>query len=134
MASFPIIDHPGYAKRISLPKYNGHVCGTTSDAKAAGHAIRSYWPAMSEEEHLASAKRLEGAAGHYNHAASVLRMGACLETFGRCEEATDYKVSAIGREEYPPAVKEAIRTAAHRATDCLNAAQGHLYAARYLCR
>lgn len=122
-----------YSKEIKMRKYSGAYTAKSSMTKPAAYAARQAFPHYTRSQHLLASRQLRIAASAFEAAAISLRQAASCITFARSTSATlDYKVSAIGREEYPEQVKDAIRTAAHAETNCRNAASAHEYAAKYL--
>lgn len=93
--------------------------------------LRALLPLWDKVAHTKLAQNYLARAGAHDALVIWLRELACLETFGRPFEFTDYKVSAIGRDEFSEERKNQIRYHAHTATDLRELARAHAWCARY---
>lgn len=129
----PTLNHPAYQARVKLRGYTSQVSviGAHSNADGAKVLCRLN-PEWSKDDH----KRLA-----YQHALEAERLKArysdlleqaAQETFGRSWQVSDYRVSAIGRDEFSPAIKDALRFAAHAQANHQAIARAHQVAAQRL--
>ncbi len=127
----PALDHPAYSARIKLRGYNGPVTfqGAVSDTDSARVLHRAN-PSWSKDEHLDLAQRHTIEADRLNNLHTRLLNQAHMETFGRPPVISDYRITAIGREEYPEEMKTQLRQAAYGYTAHAQASRGHRAAAR----
>jgi hypothetical protein len=125
------LDHPAYHHPVKLRGYNGKVdvfraCLPTDGARVLRHAK----PDWSVSEHLELATRHRVESERLSTLHGELLDQAHVQTFGRPREIHDYRISAIGREEYPDAMKEELRKAAHGSSCHSRLAWAHLAAGR----
>lgn len=126
----PELDHPAYHIAVKLPKYNGHVnvfqACTPLDA---AHVLRRNNPQWTKDDHLRLATAHAAQAARARDAYSELLDEASMEAFGRPFQVWDYRISAIGCDEFSDEHKDALRKAAHAKTHHLAAARAHAKAA-----
>lgn len=124
------LDHPAYHLAVKLPKYNRRVTvfQATTPLDAA-HILKRANPAWTKEDHQQLSQAHATRGRQLNERYSQLLDEAALETFGRKFLPTDYHISAIGREEFSPEKKVALRNAAHASTYHQYAARAHAKAA-----
>lgn len=108
---------PGYTRNPSVNSAN-----STGDS---ARVLRKIMPWLSVAEHRAMAQvHLDMLALALTSWATIVNL-ASLETFGRRYEFSDYRVSAIAREEFSVERKEQLRLLSHAATKHRNAARAH---------
>jgi hypothetical protein len=78
--------------------------------------LRARLPGWSKADHLEAAQRHKQAALDCERAWLQLQELAHWETYGASPDATSYQVSGVGDDLYPSALKDALRTLAHRET------------------
>lgn len=124
------LEHPAYHQSIRLRGYTRYTTAMAALCAAdGGKVLKRVNPIWSKEEHLTLAQQHQAAAVARRAQYSALLDEAAQETFGRPFQITDYQVSAIGREEFSEAKKEALRIAAHSATAHRALADAHRRAA-----
>ncbi len=127
------LDHAAYHLQVKLPKYNGRVnifqatCPTD-----AARLLRRNNPDWSKEDHLRLAQQHAERSSLEREKHAQLLDAAAQETFGRPFRVTDYRISAIGCEEFSEEQKTALRYAAHAETNHLICARAHAKAANAL--
>lgn len=121
---------PAYTTAVKLRGYTAHrtVLGMTTIQDSA-RALRRLAPAWSKTDHLglaqAHAQQFEQFEQQYNQTLDE----AAQATFGRPFQFHDYRVSAIGREEFSEAHKCALRQLRRQAQDHKTLARAHWAAA-----
>ena len=126
-----VLDHPAYHQAVKLRGYNClvSVFRATTDADAA-KVLRRLNPAWTPAEHATLANAHAAASDRQRAVWDALLNEACLSAFGRPFQFADYRISGIGRDEFPEPVKEKLRFAAHATTYHGILARAHAYAAR----
>jgi hypothetical protein len=127
----PKLDHPAYHQAIKLPKYNGNV--TVFQAVSgtdAARVLRQVNPDWTQDDHLTLASLHQTESAKQQMRYNVLLDTAAKETFGRPFQFTDYRISAIGSEEFSDELKTELRQAAHARSYHAIVARAHMVAAR----
>ncbi len=124
------LDHAAYHQQVKLPKYNCRVniFQATCPADAA-RLLRRNNPDWSKEDHLQLAQQHAERSSLEREKHAQLLDAAAMETFGRPFRVTDYRISAIGCEEFSEEKKEALRFSAHAGTTHLICSRAHAKAA-----
>lgn len=127
----PRLDNIAYHQSVKLSKYNGEITvfQAVSD-RDASKVLKRLKPDWTKEDHAELAKQHAKEAEAQQQEWDRLLDDAAMETFGRPFMFTDYKISAIGRDEFSVEKKTAIRFAAHAATYHQLASRAHAMAAR----
>jgi hypothetical protein len=125
------LTHSAYHQETKLRGWN---CKTTAlrcnDKKIAAKLIRRLGPAWTSEEHESIAKY------HAHRAEKLVAIWtkvlecAAMESLGRPWHLTDYKVSGIGRDEFPENHKRVLRHCIHRSYQHRVMAEAHKVLAR----
>lgn len=126
------LDHPAYHEALKLPKYNRRV--TVVSACSAGDSakvLRRLKPDWTRDDHAALAAAHATTADSLETRYSELLDKAAQETFGRPFEFGDYRISAIGRDEFSPEMKDSLRFVAHAKGNHRLVSQAHAHAARW---
>jgi hypothetical protein len=87
--------------------------------------MRMQFPRSTREDHARAARGHHQAAAKYDKAWGRIADKASKETFDRPWTFSDYRVSGIGRSEFPERLKKLLRSAAHRASEHNVAAAAH---------
>lgn len=112
------LDHQAYRTPIRLAKYNGRVTVLQAQGQSDGaKVLRRVNPDWTRADHFALSVRHGQEAVRLNSEYSQLLDAAAMETFGRPFRVSDYKISAIGCEQFSEPAKEALRFSAHAATN-----------------
>lgn len=125
------LDNPAYHQGVKLRGYNHRVTvfQATSDRDAA-KVLRRLKPDWSKSEHAELAKAHAAEADSQRMEWDRLLDDAAMATFGRPFQFQDYRISAIGREEFSDEHKQKIRFAAHATTYHTLASRAHAQASR----
>lgn len=126
------LDHPAYHVALRLPRYNGKVTVFSATCSTdAAKVLRRANPEWSQEAHrnLALLHAFTAARLQVRH--SELLDAAATETFGRPFQVTDYRIAAIGCEEFSEEQKAELRKAAYGRTAHQNCARAHAKASRF---
>lgn len=127
----PALDHPAYHQAVKLRGYNRRVdvFGAVTSSDAA-RVLRALQPTWSRQDHAQLAARHEAESERLREQHIALLNQAHFETFGVPRGFFDYRISAIGREEYSETAKEQLRAAAHGSTYHKQLSAAHLAARR----
>lgn len=125
------LNNPAYHQGIKLRGYNGQITvfQAVNDRDAA-KVLKRLKPQWSKPEHADLAKAHEDEAQAQRAEWNRLLDEAAMATFGRPFQFHDYRISAIGREEFSEEHKKKLRFAAHAVTYHTLAARAHAKAAR----
>jgi len=124
------LDHPVYHQRVKLRLYNCHTdVFQASNPRDAARILRRLKPDWTRDEHLELSQRHGEAAILQSKRYAELLDVAAQATFGRRFEFTDYKISAIGSEEFSEPHKVALRFTSRAATNHRTLARAHAAAA-----
>jgi hypothetical protein len=123
-----------YQKEFKFPKVNRNETATHSFGNNGAKIVISLFPEWTKEDHLAAAAKHEKDADKMDRQWSKLRDEAHKKTFGKPAGFHDYKVSGIGRSEYPEDMKEKLRELAHGATKAKALSYAHATAAKIVKR
>jgi len=123
-----------YQKEFKFPKMNSNETATHSYGNNGAKIVISLFPEWSKEEHLAAAKKHEKDADKMDDQWVNLRDEAHKKIFGKPAEFHDYKISGIGREEYPAEMKDKLRELAHGASAAKALSYAHATAAKIVNR
>ncbi|WP_198161214.1 hypothetical protein [Variovorax sp. WDL1] len=116
---------------MKLRGYNGKVDVFRSCLPSDGaRVLKRVNPDWSSAEHLDLAAKHRAESERLATLHGQLLDQAHVQTFGRPREITDYRISAIGREEYPADMKQELRKAAHGSSCHSRLAWAHLAACR----
>lgn len=112
----PSLDNPVYHQAIRLRGYTWRVTVfmTVSDLDGA-KLLQKLNPDWTQDDHKRLSALHEEMATRQTGEWNRLFDKAAMETFGRPSLFSDYKISAIGREEFSDEMKEQLRFAAHSA-------------------
>ncbi len=127
----PKLDHPAYHQAIKLPKYNGKV--TVFQALSgvdAAKVLRQAHPDWTPDDHLTLASLHQTESAKQQMRYNILLDSAAQETFGRRFHVSDYRISAIGSEQFSELRKNELREAAHFQSRHAKIARAHMAAAR----
>ena len=91
--------------------------------------MRKALPAVERAEHAQFAEMFANAAREARTEWGVVFDAAVVSTFGRTSNFHDYKVSGIGREEFPEATKARLRELAQNVTKFSHMAMTHFMCA-----
>lgn len=125
------LDNPAYHQRVKLRGYNSSISifQTTSDRDAA-KVLKRLKPEWTQGEHetlsIAHAAEADAQRAEWNR----LLDDAAMATFGRPFQFADYRISAIGSDEFSEEHKQKIRFAAHASNYHSQVARAHAQAAR----
>ncbi|MGF6440310.1 hypothetical protein [Paraburkholderia youngii] len=115
-----------YEVAVRLPRYtrNPSVNSAHSTADAA-RILHKVMPPLTVAEHQALANvHLDMMATALTSWATIVNL-ACLETFGRPYQFSDYRVSGVARDEFTMERKEQLRLLSRAETRHRNAARAH---------
>lgn len=128
----PKLDHPAYHGLVRLPKYNTvTTVFQACTANDAGKVLRRLNPRWTPEDHQTLAERHAAEARKLKARHAELLEEAARETFGRPFQMVDYRISAIGSDEFSEDKKRELRHAAHAATGHSLVSQAHRQASRW---
>ena len=115
-----------YDAPVRLPAYTRSPSVNSANSTGdSARVLRKVMPWLSVAEHRAMANvHLDMMALALTSWATIVNL-ASLETFGRKYEFSDYRVSAIAREEFSAERKEQLRLLSHAETKHRNAARAH---------
>jgi len=108
----PSLDHPAYTTTVrrgwhgNTRPVSALTVVTASDGK---HLLRRFMPNVGKFEHRILAGRHMRASIEHCRQWSALVDAASMEVFGRNFLPTDYRISAIAREEFSEEHKQALR-------------------------
>lgn len=123
-----------YKKEFKFPKTNINETATHSYGNNGAKIVISLFPEWTKEEHLAAAAKHEKDADKMDEQWAKLRDDAHQKTFGKPAEFHDYKISGIGRSEYPEEMKDKLRELAQGATKARALSYAHATAAKLVNR
>lgn len=127
----PALDHPAYHQDVKLRGYN---CRTTAVGAVTpadrARVLRRLNPDWTRTEHLELAARHLAESQRLNELHTKLLDEAHLAAFGVPRQFHDYRITAIGREEYAPESKEMLRQAAYGSTEHSRLASAHMAASK----
>lgn len=128
----PSLDNAAYHLPVKLRGYNRAltVLGAVTDADAS-KMIRKVLPMATKQEHKDLASRHTAEHQRLRAMHVELLEAAHVETFGTKPSFGDYKVCAIGRDEYSEEMKVQLRAAAYGSTSHMKLAAAHAHASRY---
>lgn len=108
------LDHPAYHGQVRLHGYAGkvNISQVVLDGDAA-KVLQRLNPSWLKADHQRLSKQHEQAMTTLDAQYRVLQDEAAMETFGRPFQFMDYKISAIGSDEFTEEKKTALRFAAH---------------------
>lgn len=110
----PTLDHPAYHTPVRVRGFNTKITVFRACLPRDGGRVLSMAnPAWSKEEHIELAEKHYSESERLELLHTHLLDQAHFQTFGRKREIHDYRISAIGREEYPEELKTQLRKAAH---------------------
>lgn len=108
------LDHPAYHQHVKLRGYNGRVTAVRAVVASDGaRVLRRIKPDWTRQDHLVLAAKHKAEHERLHALHIELLDAAHLATFGTSRGFHDYRITAIGREEYPEAMKEQLRIAAY---------------------
>ena len=126
--SIPAHDADVYRVGEKRPKWNGTV-SPRQDATEGGRMLRERLQGWTAKDHEEAAAAHQAASKSKNAEWQATLEKAHQETFGKKPGVGDYKISAIGRDEYSDERKNQARELAHAATHHSDAAWAHWRAA-----
>lgn len=110
----PDLDHPAYHTPVKLRGFGSNITVFRACLpRDGGRVLKLANPSWSKEDHqaLAEQHREEGERLETLHR-ELLDL-THFETFGKPRRFEDYRISAIGRDDYPEARKNQLRAVAH---------------------
>ena len=119
-----------YQKQFKFPKVTRFETATNAHGNNGAKIVISLFPDWTKEDHLAAAMKHEKDANKMDKQWEKLRDEAHIKTFGKPAEIWDYKISGIGRQEYPEKIKDELRELAHGATKARALSYAHASAAK----
>lgn len=123
------LSHPAYQQRVKLRGYNCAVTAASAFLPRDGaRVLKRANPAWSQDEHLELAHLHRAESERLDALHGQLLDEAHQVTFGCAREVHDYRISAIGRDEYPETFKQRLRESAHGATRHSRLSWAHLAA------
>lgn len=132
-AKIPDIDDPVYHDLIEHRGYTCKVSPLNCHSARDSAAILKYrLPDWSKEEHAKAAKFHEDESKKKEEDWGKTQEKAHMETFGTSPTITDYKISGIGREEYPAKYKDKMRKLSLDSAHHKAAAAAHSWLSKYL--
>ncbi len=123
-----------YQKEFKFPKVSRNETATHSFGNNGAKIVISLFPEWTKEDHLAAAAKHEKDADKMDEQWGKLRDEAHKKTFGKSVEFHDYKISGIGREEYPAEMKDKLRELAHGSSAAKALSYAHATAAKLVNR
>lgn len=127
-SDLPSLDSAIYQERVKWPRWNVKV-GPLMDAAVGGKLLRMRLPSFTKQDHENAARQHITLSQKKDKDWAKLINKTHLATFGVKRDFTDYKISGIGRDEYPEAAKNKLRRLAHESTAHYAAADAHWKAA-----
>lgn len=124
------LNDPIYTDREKWPKYNVLISPLSAHGSDAGKVLRKRLPNWTKEQHIAVAKKWETEAKKVNKQYIKALDDAAQETWGRDFKVTDYRISAIGSDEFSEKMKKKLRALAQRESAAKKAAFAHEEAAK----
>ena len=125
------LSHPSYTKSVKLRSWN---CRTSalhcSDPKVAAQLIARFGPVRTAREHFSIAQYHVARYHKMKAIWSLVAERAAMEALNRPWKIEDYKICAIGREEFSEAHKRVLRHCAYRSTEHLQIARAHAILAK----
>lgn len=120
-----------YNTPVKLKGYNGGVTISTAHGDAdKARVLIQLQPAMTRSQHASLARGFTTLSDHLDAEWNREIDEAAMETWGRPWRPTDYRISAIGSDEFSNERKNKLRTFAQGATKAKYIAQGHEAAAK----
>lgn len=119
-----------YRTRVKLRGYNGQPNVLSAHGKDAGDVLIQLAPNMTRAQHAQRAREFEALENDLQDQYDRALDAAAMETWGRKFEATDYRVSAIGSDEFSDRHKERLRELAHGLSAAKTIAGAHTYASK----
>ena len=126
-----------YTSPIKMRGYNVGVYPVAGFVSTldAGRLLANRLCEWSKSDHLSAAAKFERERKRLQKLWNRTIEFAALKTFGRpFNPIHDYKISAIGRDEFPENLKNILRSSAHEATFASKAAHAHKAAASFVTR
>jgi len=117
ISTHSLLDHPAYLMAVKISGYNTTgsritVFQAVTDTDAAKVLIKAF-PEWSNQDHLRLQEEHRTEAQRHCDAWNKVADEAAQATFGRPFHVTDYRISAIGSDEFSPEHKQALRLHAH---------------------
>lgn len=125
------LSHAIYNTPMRLPRYNRQMQVNTGDRRAGAVILRRLAPSLSKWDHLRLAAYHFGRSKRLEKAWNIVFERACLEAFGRPSRFGDYRITAIGCEEFSERRKKLLRHCAYNSTTHSDVAYAHFTAAGY---
>jgi hypothetical protein len=123
-----------YQKEFKFPKTSMNETASHAFGNNGAKIVISLFPEWTKEDHLAAAAKHEKDADEMDDQWGKLRDEAHKKTFGKPAEFHDYKISGIGRDEYPEDMKNKLRELAHGAGKAKALSYAHATAAKLVNR
>ena len=121
---------PLYRTRVKLRGYNGPPTVMSAHGKDSGDILIALRPDMSKAQHAQRSREFESLADRLQGLYDQALDDAALDAWGRNFEATDYRVSGIGSDEFSEAHKERLRTLSKSLSAAKIIGTAHGYAAK----
>lgn len=120
------LSHPAYNREVKLRNWNGRTTAIRCPCgKTAAQLIKRSWPSLSKEQHAEIAQYHASRAERLRVIWNMVTERAALQSFGRPWRFEDYKICAIGCEEFSEAHKRVLRHCAYRRSEHLHLAGAH---------
>ena len=126
----PWLSSPVYTTPIKIAKYNCKLTATTGHTDAGATIIKRLAPHWTKEDHKALAEHHMKRAIRLQSIWGKVSERAATQAFGRPFEITDYKITAVCRDEFSEAKKRVLRHCAYKRTKHLDLVRVHLQLAR----
>jgi hypothetical protein len=124
----PHYNHPVYSQPQKMAKYNGPVNPLNAHGSDSGKMLRQRLGNWTKQDHLdainAHTKLANAAKQQWGKVADA----AAQKTFGRPFQVSDYQISGIGSDKFPPEYKNKLRELARAQTGHSSAADAHMRA------
>ena len=117
---------PIYAARINLRGYNVKIGALFHETNAAARALRKIVPELTKKDHAIAAAYHAARKVQLDNAWAIIANNAARETFARDWQFSDYRICAIGREEFSERYKKLLRHCAYNAAKHSAAYRAHL--------
>jgi len=121
------LEHPVYTKDEKRAKYNRTVgpLSPAVDYKTSGKMLKERLPHWSKEQHGEAAAHWKNEASKMDKEHSKTLDEAAKKTWGRDFQATDYRISGIGSDEFSDEHKDKLRKLAHGSSKAKAAGAAH---------
>lgn len=126
----PTLHDPIYTQRLRMRGWNRRVGATVGCQRTAAKVLKRLAPHWSREDHLRLAEHHARRAQRLQAIWSLVADRAAQDLLGRPFAVTDYRICAIGREDFAEHHKRVLRHCAYGSTQHRQLADAHACAAR----